>query len=132
MLEAALNRDPRHAIDRRELAPGASGYTVDTLLALRGELGERVGLVLLMGADQYARRASWQRWPEVETLARIAVFARPGVALEGGAVACVPMAPSAISASDIRRRIGRGEDVAAMLPPAVFDYIRRHHLYGHP
>ena len=37
-----------------------------------------------------------------------------------------------ISSSDIRQRIACGGDVSAMLPPAVLDYIRRHHLYGHP
>ncbi len=39
------------------------------------------------------------------------------------------MTPLPISASDIRARIARGEDVAGMLPPPVLAYIREHALY---
>jgi len=42
--------DPR----QRELAPGASGYTPDTLRSRRSEIGSAAQLYLLMGADQYA------------------------------------------------------------------------------
>lgn len=129
MLELALADEPRYAIDRRELAPGASGYTVDTLAALRAELGPQTPLFLLMGADQYAKLETWSRWRE---LCEIAVCARPGWAISGRRARRVPLEPLAISASDIRERIGRGEDVAARLPAAVLAYIQRHHLYGHP
>jgi nicotinate-nucleotide adenylyltransferase len=39
------------------------------------------------------------------------------------------MTPLPISASDIRARIARGEDVSAMLPPPVLGYIREKGLY---
>jgi nicotinate-nucleotide adenylyltransferase len=48
MLRLATDGEPRFAIDARELAPGHSGYTIDTLAGF----DERP--VLLMGADQYA------------------------------------------------------------------------------
>jgi len=131
MLRLALAGEPRYAIDERELAPQASGYSVDTLSALRTELGERTPLVLLMGADQYAQSATWHRWQDILRLCRIAVFARPGCALGAPPPEIVPMAPLAISASEIRARLGRGEAVADLLPPAVLTYIQRHHLYGH-
>ena len=50
----------------RELAPGASGYTVDTLSELRLELGADTELWLLLGADQYAKLGSWHRPEDVE------------------------------------------------------------------
>ena len=132
MLEAAIAGETRYAIDVRELAPGASGYTVDTLGALRDEFGPAQPFVLLMGADQYAKLETWHRWQELAQLCRIAVFARPGWPAGDGRAQGVPFEPLAISASDIRQRIGRGEDASAMLPPAVLDYIQAHHLYGHP
>ncbi len=128
MLRIALAGEPRYAIDERELAPGASGYTVDTLAALRAEVGPQVPLVLLMGADQYAAIHTWHRWRELAGFARIAVFARPGTPAPAG-VDVVPMAPSEISASDIRARIAAGRDVSALLPLAVLEYIRDNHLY---
>jgi nicotinate-nucleotide adenylyltransferase len=132
MLELAIAGEPRYAIDALELAPGASGYTVDTLRALRGEFGPAQPLVLLMGADQYAKLETWHRWQELAPLCHIAVFARPGWPAGDGHAQWVPFEPLAVSASNIRQRIGRGEDVSAMLPPAVFTYIRTHRLYGHP
>jgi len=129
MLRLAIAGEPRYAIDARELAPGHSGYTVDTLRSLRAELGEDTELVLLMGADQYARRHSWHRWDEVTRLARIAVFARPGAPAPADGVRVVPMPPMAVSASAIRAAIARGEDVSGLVPPAVLAYIREHGLY---
>jgi nicotinate-nucleotide adenylyltransferase len=127
MLRLALQGNEKFAIDRRELAPQATGYTVDTLRAVRAELGE-IDLYLLMGADQYAKLGSWHRPEEVLGLAKIAVFARPGVQLKEE-VNLIPMEPMHISASEIRARAARGEDLSALVPPAVANYIARHRLY---
>ena len=127
MLRLALAGNEKFAIDARELAPRASGYTVDTLGALRAELGE-TDLYLLMGADQYAKLGSWHRPEEVARLASIAVFARPGIELDGK-VRLIPMEPMQVSASEIRARAARGEDLSALVPPAVANYIARHRLY---
>jgi len=127
MLRLALTDEPRYAIDERELAPGASGFTIDTVQALRAE-HPGTEFVLLMGADQYERRASWHRWAELEALCAVAVAARPGAGAAREARA-IPMTPLAISASDIRARLARGEDVSAMLPARVLDYIRKKGLY---
>ena len=126
-LAGEMRGDPRHRIDERELRPGASGFTFDSISSLQSE-NPRSRFVLIMGADQYERRATWHRWPELEKLAGIAVVERPGAATAAG-VKVIPMAPSALSASDIRARIGRGEDVAGMVPAAVLNYIRQKGLY---
>jgi len=135
MLELAIAGEPRYAIDARELAPGATGYTYDTLVALRAELGDGVALYMLIGSDQYAKLGTWHRAGDLLSLATFAVFARPGWTASGGTpagVVPVSMPPSAVSASEIRARLARGEDVSAFVPGPVLDYIRRHHLYGHP
>ena len=137
MLRLAIEGEPRYALDERELAPGASGYTFDTLTALRAELGPGVSFFMLIGSDQHAKLATWHRVDELFGLCSFAVFARPGwnagaVHAPRNGVIHVPMEPLAVSASDIRSRIGRGEDVSAMLPAAVLRYIRQHRLYGHP
>ena len=71
----------------------------------------------MMGADQYERRDDLASLGDIEALCDVAVFARPGSRLNGKAKT-IPMTPMAISASDIRARIGRGDDVSAMLPRA--------------
>ena len=129
MLRLATEGEPRFEIDARELAPGVSGYTVDTLRELRLELGAHTELWLLMGADQYSKLGSWHRPQDVKRLARIAVFARPGTDLAEKAH-LVPMPPMPISASEIRGRVARGEDISALVPPAVANYIAGHRLYS--
>jgi nicotinate-nucleotide adenylyltransferase len=126
MLRLAIGDEPRFAVDERELAPGHSGYTIDTLA------GFEQRPVLLLGADQYAKFETWHRWREILERADLAVFARPGHAPANGRVRRVPFQPMDISASQIRARVARGESIAALVPPAVADYIVRHQLYGHP
>ena len=128
MLRLALGGEPRHAIDERELQPGASGYTVDSLLQLKRE-NPAGRFVLLMGSDQYEKRASWHRWPEIEKLCEIVVVGRPGSHVNEK-VGTLPMAPSTVSASDIRARVKRGEDISALVPAAVANYIREKGLYN--
>jgi nicotinate-nucleotide adenylyltransferase len=123
MLRLAVEGDE---IDPRELAPGASGYTVDTLKELRLELGD-AKLYLLMGADQYARLESWHRPDEVRRLAEIAVFDRPNSSVPSDRK--VPFDPMPISSSDIRARVARGEDISALVPAPVAQYIAAQGLY---
>jgi nicotinate-nucleotide adenylyltransferase len=128
MLRLALAENDLFEIDDRELNPGVSGYTVDTLRELRLELGAHTELWLLMGADQYGKLDSWHRPQDVKKLARIAVFARPGFNLSEN-VHLVPMQPLPISASEIRARVARGEDISSLVPPAVAGYIASQRLY---
>jgi nicotinate-nucleotide adenylyltransferase len=127
MLKLALADEPRFAIDERELRPGASGFTFDSISSLKNEHPQNQ-YVLIMGADQYARRSTWHRWADIEGLCEVAVAARPGSNLDGKAKT-IPMTPMAISASDIRARVGRGGDVSALLPAPVLAYISEQGLY---
>ena len=129
MLELALQGEAKFSIDRRELSPQASGYTVDTLRALRGELGETAELYLLLGADQYAAFDRWRAPDEVARLAMLVVFARPGFALDARQVKTAAMPPMPVSASDIRARAARGASLEDLVPPAVANYIARRRLY---
>ena len=128
MLKLALDGESRYEIDARELAPGASGYTVDTLRELRLELGADTPLWLLMGADQYAKLDSWHRPEDVKRLAAIAVFARPGSPTPRD-VKTIALEAMKISSTEIRGRAARGEDIAPLVPPPVAEYISRHRLY---
>jgi nicotinate-nucleotide adenylyltransferase len=126
MLRLALAGEPRFRLDTRELQPQASGYTVDTLKALRTELGD-AELYLLIGADQYEKLASWHRPEEVQRLAKIAVFSRPG--FQKPEAELIPLEPMPISASEVRARVRRGESIDGLVPPAVANHIERRRLY---
>ena len=133
MLRLALESEAAWEIDTRELAPGASGYTVDTLHELRLELGRDTTLMLLIGADQHDKLGGWHRPDEVKRLAKIAVFRRPGFGQKmGKETLVVEMQPTAISGSEIRERLARGETIDGMVPTAVAGYIAEHGLYRAP
>ena len=129
MLKLALEGEPRYEIDERELGGGATGYTFDTLTELRLEQGRDAELWLLMGADQYAKFESWHRPHDIRKLANIGVFGRPGWQVSGPRVKAIAFEPMAVSASDIRSRVARGEDISGLVPGAVANYIAVNKLY---
>jgi nicotinate-nucleotide adenylyltransferase len=153
MLRAALAGEPRYAIDLRELSPRASGYTVDTLAALRAELGAAQPLVLIIGDDQLAALDTWKRWRQLFELAHLAVYPREGwhpeanpavraelearrvkpgdawAARPAGSIIALALPPLAVSATEVRRRLARGEDASALLPAPVLEYLKSRTLY---
>lgn len=133
MVRLAIADEARFALDEREIRKSAPGYTVETLESLHADFGKDADLVLLIGADQYARLATWHRWQDLFPLARIAVFARPGEPIaDAGRVTVVPFAPLEISSTAIRSRIAAGDAPRELLPAAVLDYIQTHRLYSSP
>jgi nicotinate-nucleotide adenylyltransferase len=148
----------RVVIDRQEIERGRPTYTVETLRALRAELGPQAALCFLMGADQLQRLDTWHDWRELFALAHLCVAARPGFMLDGpdipGAVAAefhgrlVPVErlcsrPAGqtcvaadlavdISSTRIRELLAAGNfqhDSGSPIPARVLDYIRQHNLY---
>jgi nicotinate-nucleotide adenylyltransferase len=79
---------------------------------------------LVVGADVLPETDKWYRWDRVRELARIVVVGREGFPP-------VPGAPSlpAVSSTDIRARIARGEDVSGLVPRKVREYAEAKGLY---
>ncbi|MEE9254184.1 MAG: nicotinate-nucleotide adenylyltransferase [Pseudomonadales bacterium] len=155
MLQLALAEHPEFEVDARELTRSGKSYTVDTLEALRGEMGYRdVALAWILGADAYAVLPQWHRWRELLDLAHLVILDRPGThgelpfALEDVAARCsTPNAqelrseaagriyhlrqpPVAVSSTQIRKLISEGRSAEHLLPSSVWAYITGHGLYG--
>jgi nicotinate-nucleotide adenylyltransferase len=101
---------------------GAQGRTLPLLRALRAQRPDDE-VLLLVGADLLAERARWSGYPEIERLARFLVVGRAGFA--GGEGPVLP----AVSSSAIRAALARRENVSALLPRPVLDYVRQRGLY---
>ena len=82
-------------------------------------------LYLLIGADQYEKFREWRSPDEIQRLASLAVFPRPGFKTSGN-VRIVPMPPMPHAASEIR---SSAADVKTQVPAAVANYIARKGLY---
>jgi nicotinate-nucleotide adenylyltransferase len=63
------------------------------------------------------------------TAARFEPSMLPGLAA-GARFETLELPPAATSATEIRRRVAQGEDLAGLVPPGVERYIDQHHLYA--
>ena len=158
MVRLATAGNPLFSVDDREFTRSGPGYTVDTLLELRREMGAAQSLCLLLGADAFIELATWHRWHELFALAHLIVAHRPGFAPEtwpqrmpeplareydsrrlhqpfavhlspAGGIVTQAIAALDISGSLIRDSLSRGVSPRYLLPDPVLDYIRSHALY---
>ncbi len=135
MARLAFAAVPGARVDDRELRREGPTYSVDTLRELQAE-HPQAQLYLLMGEDQAAGFTRWHQWQEVARLAVLAVAGRGTgeglvalAALPGVRVAVLQWPAMPESATDIRARLTRGQDITELVGPAVARYIDSHHLY---
>lgn len=129
LVAAALG--PRARVSRVEetvaRARGGESRTLYTLEHLAtAEPARRFRL--LIGADILAETASWLGWDEVCRRAPPIVVGRGDHPPPPGAVVA-PLTIPAVSSTDVRARIRRGDDASGLLPRAVLGYIARRGLY---
>jgi nicotinate-nucleotide adenylyltransferase len=156
MLRLAFANSPVPVqIDEQEIRRGNGSYTIDTLRALRAELGPQASLNWIIGADQLQRFHTWRDWESLFDLANFVVASRPGFTLEAAgldpkvAKAFARRQASAaqlrscahglclfagalafdVSSTKLREALAQGEPVGEALPPAVLDYVEQHQLY---
>ncbi len=154
MLAGAIAGEPRFAVDTREIERGGTSYTVDTLVALRAELGQRP-LVWLLGLDAFAGLPGWHRWTELRELAHFAVAMRPGTRLPdtgplaqwlerartddpaalaaspAGRVCMLDAPPLDLAASGVRALVAAGRSIRYLVPDTVGAIIRSTGVYRH-
>lgn len=142
-------------IDLQEIRRASATYTIDTLRALRGEVGPDTSLIFLIGADQLQHLDTWQEWRRLFDYAHVCAASRPGFALDGSGVSPEVSTEFArrtgtpeqirntahglsylaenlavdISATQIRAALNRGDHPESLVPRRVLDYIEQHHLY---
>lgn len=158
MVQLAIADQPAFVLDDREVKCKEKCYTVDTLRALRAELGNAQPLCLLMGGDAFLQLHTWHDWEQILDLAHIVVGYRPGFTLgkrihhatlelrqhyqqrlctvdylsqhAAGGIAELAIPKLEISATLIRSRVAEGRTIRYLLPATVTNYIYQHHLYA--
>jgi nicotinate-nucleotide adenylyltransferase len=130
MVERALAGIPGFSVDPGEVLAAAGNpvpsYTVATLERQRRQHGAQRPLLLLLGADAFARLESWHRWRELFALAHIGVATRPGHDLKvpagtqsaGAGSLCVPGTPLRGQATALDAEFAARRGVAADLAGA--------------
>lgn len=144
-------------IDQQEIRRAGPSFTVDTLRALRAEVGEQDSVVMVLGADQLLNLPTWRDWLQLFDLVHLCVAARPGFRLAADDIAPEVSAQFArrlatpeqlkqtphgltfiasqlavdVSSTSIRQALAQQDPsaVAEAVPGPVLDYIQHHHLY---
>jgi nicotinate-nucleotide adenylyltransferase len=159
MVRLALNGHPDFLVDVREVFRTDPCYTVDTLTALRAELGAKQPLCLILGGDAFLQLHTWHEWKRLVELAHIVVLQRAGgpplgnamnnadAALQAeyrarlapgasalhetpnGTIFVADMPALEISSTDIRHRCAEGKSVRYLVPDVVTNYINTNSLY---
>ncbi len=133
MVAAAVAGEPNFEASRIEIDREGPSYTIDTLEAL-SSIHPGCLLFLIVGFDSLIDLPRWRRAEDIVARARLLVAPRPDTA--GNAQ--VPYAdrcqllritPSAVSSTEIRKRLAAGEDLSPWLPAPVLRVIGERGLY---
>ncbi len=158
MLQLALSETQGLTVDDREFGREGPSYTIDTLEALREELGNDVAICLVIGMDAFHTLYTWHRWRELMACCHIIVMTRPGwvdwraqpadARLQAllsvhqaddpaqlrqsaqGIIYCQEVTALDISASKIRQSIAEGHSAGTLTPDSVLQYILQRGLYS--
>jgi nicotinate-nucleotide adenylyltransferase len=140
MTVIATASNPRFSVSRVDIDRGGPTYTRDTLRDLHA-LNPESRLYFITGADALESILSWQGWEELFGLARFIGVSRPGYELRRehitgvlgelteDALTLVEVPALAISSTDCRQRVAKGEPVWYLVPDGVVRYIDKRALY---
>lgn len=154
MVRLAIQDNPLFTIDTRELERNSPSYTIETLTALRNEMGPEQPLAFIIGQDSLLTIHTWHGWEKLLNNCHLLVCSRSGYAANFSEVQMqewlekhktddphkLSQTPNGfiflghtplidISATEIRKRLNSGELSTDLVPPAVMAYIQQQHLY---
>jgi nicotinate-nucleotide adenylyltransferase len=133
MTVIATAANPRFTVSRVDVDRPGPTYTIDTLRDLQAQRPE-ADLFFITGADALQQILEWKNSAELFSLAHFIGVTRPGHALtaEGlppGRVSLMEVPAMAISSTDCRTRVAKGEPVWYLVPDGVVQYIAKYKLY---
>jgi nicotinate-nucleotide adenylyltransferase len=136
MTVIATASNPRFEISRVDIDRDGPTYTIDTLRDLSAAMPDS-DLYFITGADAMAAIFTWRDHEELFELAHFVGCTRPGhdldpALLEGlprDRVTLVEIPALAISSTECRERVQKGEPVWYLVPDGVVQYIAKHDLY---
>ena len=140
MTVIATASNPRFSVSRVDIDRAGPTYTKDTLRDLRA-LNPDSELYFITGADALASILSWQGWEELFELALFVGVSRPGYELRHdhitdvlgeaaeNVLSLVEIPALAISSTDCRQRVAKGDPVWYLVPDGEERYIDKRALY---
>ncbi|MHB1651025.1 MAG: nicotinate-nucleotide adenylyltransferase [Desulfitobacteriaceae bacterium] len=141
MVEEAIQDNSSFAISRVELDREGPSYTIDTLRQLHRSFPDNE-LYFITGTDALREIFFWREAGEILRLTHFIAASRPGFeardfleqAIEEhpeavGRIHLLEVPALAISSTDIRARVSRGQSIRYLLPEVVRQFIVQRGLY---
>lgn len=133
MVQLAIADDPRLVASDFEFNLPKPSYTYHTLLALK-EAYPHIQFTLVIGGDNWVKFQHWYKAEEIIDMVSVWVYPRPGydtLQTEFPPQVKLVHAPQFdYSSTDVRQTIAQGKDASHMLPEAVWEKIRKEHIYA--
>lgn len=125
------------AVSDIEKKIGGKSFTINTVRALREIYPPKTDFYLLIGGDQLFTIEKWFRFEAILKECHICAVTRDGIsytdmqeyANELGRVKVLNSDIPAVSSSEVREKLAKGEDVSGLIPDAVLGYINDRGLY---
>jgi nicotinate-nucleotide adenylyltransferase len=136
MTVIATASNPRFSVSRVDIDRPGPTYTIDTLRDL-AKLYPGSELFFITGADALAQILTWRDVDEMFELAHFVGCTRPGTEnlalpldqLPKDRVTLLEVPALAISSTECRERVTRGEPTWYLVPDGIVQYIAKRNLY---
>jgi len=138
MVRLAVDGEPGLTPSALEVDRDGISYTIDTVRELARKFPGRP-FAILLGSDAALQIRTWHEAGALLDEARFVIFNRPETTLapqtlhelgfDPARTQIVHLETPAIAAHQVRDRLARGAPIDDLVPAAVADYIRTHHLY---
>ncbi len=148
MLQLAVAKYDKLSVDDRELTRLGASYTIDSLKAIRAEIGTESKLYFALGTDAFASLKKWRHWQQMFDYANFIVLHRPGapwfvgddflqrrlMSRESqhpcaGALFELSVEALDVSSTQIRQAMKQQLSVSGLVPDVIERYLKQHHLY---
>ena len=141
MVKIGTKKENHFSVSGLEVEREGISYTVETVRDLKRHYRSDAKLYLMVGSDAFKDMHRWRDPERIAEMCEIVVILRPGVedCVVDGETRVRPQQPAdpititgptvGVSATELRRKIYKGEPVKHLLPPRVGDYIKKNKLY---
>lgn len=146
-------------VDGREILRGGTSYTVETVSELKKKY-KKANLTLILGIDVFYELPKWKDYQDILEITDFLVTTRPlkvgghslpkglkdlpaevkkffktirgkkGTLTSGKKVTFVEITDVEVSATLLRKKMRKGEDIAMETPAVVADFIKKNRLYS--
>ncbi len=141
MCRLATEHLPWAEVSDAEILRGGASFTVDTLTELTAQYPDTEWF-LLTGADMFITLSSWYRFADIARMATLCTVPRDDTDAEtlkahaarmqaqGARCFVLPRAVTQVSSTQLREMAKAGENMSALIPPAVAAYMGAKRLYA--